>query len=73
MPELHNIFAKFLIIFSLPLSRIEGETGSSCITVLRLLLLLERRRSLLGAGTKSEQDTFQPAALVIDNMMVGDI
>ena len=63
-----------MIILSLPLLRIEGETGSSCITVLRLLLLLESRRSQLGAGTKTEQgDTFQPAALVIDNMMVGDI
>ena len=62
-----------MIILSLPLFRIEGETGSSCITVLRLLLLLESRRSQLGAGTKPEQDTFQPAALVIDNMMVGDI
>ena len=61
-----------MIILSLPLLRIEGETGSSCITVLRLLLLLESRRSLL-TGTKPEQDTFQPAALVIDNMMVGDI
>ena len=62
-----------MIILSLPLSRIEGDTGSSCITVLRLLLLLERRKSQLRAGTKPEQDTFQTAALVIDNMMVGVI